>query len=339
MVNCGLQSYKFLNRNDKKMNKSVLFIAFLLTMNGMAKEVGRGGMAGSFLRMGIGARPMGMGGGSAALADDGYTVYYNPAGLVYLKDRWITSSIHQMALDRQLFYLGYASSIGSESESNPGLLKGGFGMGWLGSGVTNIDSRDANGVHQGMLSHNEHCFYFSFALNPNPKFAFGISGKILYNRFPGLAQDGSAFSSRGFGFDFGAVVRPVDFFTFGITLRDVRARYTWDSQKLYEQGIQVNDYFPKVLQTGIVYRSQSNKLVIHLDYKKVADVEGEVLFGGEYQVISRFCLRTGMDGADPTFGFGYCGRFLSADYQIDYAFVSDPIAPGNNHVMSCGFLF
>lgn len=319
--------------------KIIFVLSVFLAVHGIAKEIGRGGMAGSFLRMGIGARPLGMGGGSAALADDGYTVYYNPAGLVYLQDRCITSTIHQMALDRQLFYLAYATAISQNDENKPGLLRGGFGLGWLGSGVSNIDSRDENGVHQGMLSHNEHCFYFSFALNPDPKFAFGISGKVLYNRFPGLAQEGSAFTSRGFGFDFGAVVRPFKFLTFGITLRDVRARYNWDSQKIYEQGIQVNDYFPKVLQTGFVFRNPSNQLLLHLDYKKVADIPGELSFGGEYQLVPQFYLRTGMDGSDPAFGFGYHGRILSAQYQIDYAFVSDPVAPGNNHIMACSFYF
>jgi len=40
-----------------------------------ADDIGRGGYAGAFLRMGLGARGMGMGGGSVALADDGFVTY------------------------------------------------------------------------------------------------------------------------------------------------------------------------------------------------------------------------------------------------------------------------
>jgi len=39
------------------------------------------GLADSFLRLGPGARAMGMGGAFIALADDGTSVHWNPAGL------------------------------------------------------------------------------------------------------------------------------------------------------------------------------------------------------------------------------------------------------------------
>jgi len=324
------------------MNRNVqIFISmlFVLSVTVPAKDVGRGGMAGSFLRMGMGARTLGMGGGSAALADDAHTVYYNPAGLVYLKHTYVTAALHNMALDRYLMYVGLAQSIGSESVRKPGMLRGGFGLGWLSSGVSNIDSRDENGVHEGMLSHGEHCFYFSFALNPDPKFALGVSGKLVYNRFPGLTKDEGAFSTHGFGFDLGLIVKPVDAITLGATLRDIRSRYSWDSQDVYDQGRSVTDHFPNVFQIGMVWRAFSENLLVHADYEKVEAMPGKGLFGAEYVLISGFLLRAGVEGQQPAFGLGYRGRILSRGFQLDYAYVPDPVAPRSNHIMACSFYF
>ena len=40
---------------------------------------------GEFLKLGVGARALGMGGAFAGLADDASAAYWNPAGLAYLK--------------------------------------------------------------------------------------------------------------------------------------------------------------------------------------------------------------------------------------------------------------
>ncbi|MBN2105064.1 hypothetical protein JW835_13565 [bacterium] len=322
--------------NRKKILVSLIV---LFTIQGMATDIGRGGMAGSFLRMGIGARMLGMGGGSAALTDDGHTLYYNPAGLVFLQDRWITLALHNMALDRHLMFLGYAQSIGREEQSKRGMLRGGFGLGWLSAGVNDIDQRDENGTHQGTLSHGEHCFYFSFAVNPHSRFSVGLSGKLLYSRFPDIAKKGGAFSSAGFGFDFGVVFRPLSTVTFGAALRDVRTRLTWNSQEVYDQGIQVTDYFPKVMQLGLAWRGLSEKMILHADYQKIEDMPGIVLSGMEYTILSQFFLRMGIDDKEPAFGLGCCGEVFSKGFRLDYAYVSDPVAPRNNHVMTCAFYF
>jgi hypothetical protein len=322
----------------KRRQKLMLACILLFGVLGKADDLGRGGRAGGFLRMGLGARMLGMGGGSAALGDDGYTVYYNPAGLVYLQNRWITTTIHNMALDRHLFYLGFATPLGT-GEQKPGMLRGGLGLGWLASAVNQIDSRDYNGTHLGMLSKDEHSFYFSFALNPHPLLSAGISGKILYNRFPGMTLDGGAFTSSGFGFDFGLMLRPAEWVSLGFVCRDMGARYTWDSQIVFDQGIQTENKFPQVIQYGLACRSLSGKLVAHADYLKVKDMSGKMLAGLEYVLIPQFVLRSGFEGREPAFGFGYRGKLLSAGLQVDYAFVSDQVAPGSSHVMTCSFFF
>jgi hypothetical protein len=83
--------------NDQRMMRSgrteirfkfMLAVWMLLAASrGLGGDTGRGGYAGSFLRIGLGARAMAMGGGSAAILNDAYSAYYNPAGLGYLNKR------------------------------------------------------------------------------------------------------------------------------------------------------------------------------------------------------------------------------------------------------------
>jgi len=46
--------------------------------------------AGEFLRIGVGARALGMGSAFAGLADDGSAAFWNPAGLATLTSREVT---------------------------------------------------------------------------------------------------------------------------------------------------------------------------------------------------------------------------------------------------------
>src|SRR6266850_6391202 len=47
--------------------------------------------AGEFLRIGVGARALGMGSAFVGLADDGTSAYWNPAGLATLRSREATA--------------------------------------------------------------------------------------------------------------------------------------------------------------------------------------------------------------------------------------------------------
>ncbi|HEX9934352.1 MAG TPA: hypothetical protein VGB38_04070, partial [bacterium] len=192
------------------MNKLfILIFTVLATVHATADDVGRGGYAGSYLRMGLGSAGMAMGGGSVALVRDGCTSYYNPAGLVFLEKRWATASLHSMALDRKLFHVGYAQSIkakrGTRGKTQP-FIRGGFSLGWICAGVDKIDGRDFDGRHTDMLSSWENAFFFSFAMNPAPPIAFGFNGKLLYSRFAKVRNDGKAMTTAGFGFDIGIMV-------------------------------------------------------------------------------------------------------------------------------------
>jgi len=278
-----------------------------------------------------------MGGGSVALVDDGYATYYNPAGLVFLDGHWFTATLNSMALDRRLFYVGYAQGVGGKK----GLVRGGFSAGWLCAGVDKIDARDFNGNDTGSLSSWEHCFFFSFALNPASPFSVGFSGKLLYNRFPGITDEGESLSAVGFGFDVGFIFRPVRFFTLGFTVRDLRSKYAWENtQKLWpEQGSQRVDSFPRIVRGGMALKALSDRITVTFDLEKVEYWPLGYVVGIEVEGYRGVFLRGGVGDGELAFGAGYRltgpGKFI----QLDYGFVPDGVAPRGSHVFTWSFVF
>ncbi len=326
---------------NKSENKFLNF-ALLITFMGMnvgilsADDVGRGGYAGTHLRMGLGARSMGMGGGSVAMTDDGHISYYNPAGLTELPGRWFAATLNTMALDRRMIYLGYAQPLGGQAG---GPLRGGFAVGWLAAGVDNIDARDFSGNDIGSLSSWNHTFYFSFALKPGSRFSLGVSGKMLYSRFPNITESDGALTAVGFGFDLGASFRPTQNVTLGITVHDLRSKYTWDSQDLYERGTQTVDPFLRVVRGGAAVRFLSGRLLATFDLEKVEYYPLDYVTGVEFQAAKGVFARAGLRGGKAAFGGGYHRPLMGKEVHLDYAYVPDPIAPRGNHVFTWSFIF
>jgi hypothetical protein len=353
-----------------------------------ASEVGRGGQAGAFLRLGAGARAMAMGGGTSAMADDATAGYYNPAGLAFLEGRHVGFTLNTMALDRTLSHAGYAQSFGSGrsvtrgfrpdfgpegdtdaetdgdtvavSAPQPKPMQAGFSIAWLGAGVDDIDGRDYDGSHTRMYSNWENAFYFSFAIKPHPAFSLGFSAKLLWSTFPRLTDTGKAMSATGLGFDLGAMARPVPSVTLGVSIHDLRSRYTWDSQKMYERGSQTIARLPVGISAAAAWRGFSGRILATAgveQYKTMLEsgsrYEPAVLTAGiQAEPVRDVFLRAGIRGGlrggtgrsgprsgELTFGAGASRTVFTKRTEMDYAFVPDPVAPRGNHVFSWSLVF
>ncbi len=322
--------------------KKLLYIStiFIVLSNSVfAEDIGRGGYAGSALRMGLGARAMAMGGGSPALTDDIYAAYYNPAGLVFLENHQVSITMNQMALDRKLFFAGYGQSIEAKSKQGNQDMHAGFAAGWLAAGVDNIDGRDINGNHYDTFSNWEHCFYFSFAIQPTSFLSFGGSAKILHNRMPKLTKDNETLTNTSVGFDIGLIAKPVENITVGVSVHDLRSQYTWDTQNVYANGTQETDTLPSVILAGVTWKGLENRLLLSANIEKVDKMESRLLFGAEGKVTQNLVLRLGMRNGDITAGGGYAFQLGNRITRLDYAFVKDPVAPSDNHIFTWSFLF
>lgn len=318
-------------------------ICLLLLLLGViqAEAKGDGGYAGAFLRMGLGARSLGMGGAFSAVAQDAYAGYYNPAGLPLLKSREFVTTLSFLPLDRRLNYLGYAQSISPkpQGEKATKAVRAGFSLGWINSGVKNIDGRDMDGRPIGTLSNSENAFYFSFALMPYQRVSLGFSAKVLYNRFPSLAEDGRAITAKGFGMDFGALIRPLDNLSLGVLMRDMGSKYTWNTEKLWERGTTRVDRFPRGFRVGVAFQLPKEGVIGALDLEKNQKQQWRYHLGFEVTSNDKMTFRGGLNNGEFSFGVGFKYQVFKKISKLDYAYVINKVVAQGDHLLSWSFLF
>ncbi len=87
----------------KLVRNSLIFSAILIIglTNALQAQLGA---AGSFLRLGVGARAKAMGDAYSGLARGIEASYYNPAGLPFLEKKEVVASYRVLSLDRQFTY-------------------------------------------------------------------------------------------------------------------------------------------------------------------------------------------------------------------------------------------
>lgn len=303
--------------------------AILLLMNVFIASANPGtdpnaGYAGAFLRMGLGARAIGMGNAGAAVASDGFAPYYNPAGLPYLEKRHLAVTYYFLSLDRQFHYAGFSIPIKPTA---------GLSVVWTHAGVDNIQGRTFTGEADEVYETGEDVIYLSFANRFHPRFSVGLSFKIhSYNLLPEL-------KGKGLGFDFGIMLKPIDQITVGLQFKDISSSYTWNTQEIFERGSNYTDRFPQCLKVGIALQ-QSKNLLFAGDFE-VSDKERyKVYIGCEYMYKDIIFIRTGLNDISPTFGVGlFYSFFGDSDTHLDYSMSQGMVGEGITHIFSWEFLF
>ncbi|MBN1999721.1 hypothetical protein JW935_19355 [candidate division KSB1 bacterium] len=320
----------------------MVWLLILGLVGGAMADDGDGGYAGAFLRMGMGARAKSMGDALTAVPQDATAGFYNPALLPHLTERQVLLSFGFLPLDRSVDYVGYAQSLQPKVDDADGEqpLRAGFSVAWIHAGVDKIDGRDSAGNHIGDFSNSEHAFCLSFALSPASFLSFGLGGKVLYNRFPKIAQEDAAITSTGFGLDFGAYVTPVKDVMIGFVVRDNMSKYTWNTDKLWERGTSTTYKFPRVIRTGLAYRIPQQWLLIAADYEDSKEQHRRLHLGAEFSYPEIGALRIGLDDDMPTFGIGFQTNLLGKKTTVNYAFIaSAKDGPGSDHYFTWTFSF
>lgn len=321
------------------MAKKLILISFLTglicisTIFAPLQAETNGGYAGAFLRMGLGAEALAQGDAFVARAVNGYSAYYNVAGLAFLKKRVFTTSYSNLALDRSLNFISAAFPLKPTA---------GVSVSWINAGVTNIDGRDFDGNHYGNLEYFENAFMFGFANRFSDFVSAGIGVKILYDLYPEMLDDDKALKSTGVGFDFGLMIRPLKDLSVGVQVRDINAKNSWDTSEYWSEGLTKNDDFPTVFKIGTAYTPIPG-LTAEYDLEMSSQNAVEHHFGFEFAVIFKpersFFLRTGYDHDVPAFGFGYLFPIKSFASSIDAAYVMENVAPDDTMIFSWSLYF
>lgn len=315
------------------------WLVFLLLFVSMSPAFSNdyGGYAGAFLRMGLGARPNALGGAFTAVAEGSYAGYYNPGALPSAEFNELSFSYRALSLDRNFSFIGLTIPLSPKKAIGEKPFNAGLHIGWIHAGVDNIDGRDSNGEHYATFSNSENAFSFGFAIQPHALVSIGFCAKVLYNRFPNMTKEDKALTSKGLGFDVGILIHPVSHLTIGILAKDLRSKYTWNTESVWERGTTTYNEFPKVLRIGAAYRLFDEKLLITADIEDNKKQPEKYHFGAEFLPYPNISLRAGMNMNEPAFGFGYIFKFWKIDTILDYAYISDEIAPSGEHIFTWSF--
>jgi len=206
------------------MKKVYVLILSALFCSPVFSQVVIGKYAGEFMAIGVGGRPLGMGGAYTALANDVTAGYYNPAGLIRLNYPQI-SLMHDERFGNLVNYDFAAVAIPYGHDMSFGLSVMRLGVDGIpdtrkalydanGDGVLDIkdDKLDYSKISE--FSNQDWAFYLTFAKRYTDRLSFGANVKFITRK---LAES----NATGVGFDLGAVYQPMDNLFLGANIQDI----------------------------------------------------------------------------------------------------------------------
>ncbi len=219
--------------------------------------------AGEAMSIGVGARPLGMGGTFAAVADDASTSYWNPAGMTNIQGVEVSSVKLTKINDLDTKY-SYVNLVYNGKEV------GAFGLGWLRQAIGGISIRgvDLSGqpikASADQLKENsDNAIYLAYAYPVVPGFSMGTAVKFLIGNYPAFVYtslttiENTVVNYFGFGFDLGLLFNANAFvkdfnLSIGVNIQDIYTSIAWEAI----QGV-TDGFTEKVglnIKPGIAYR-------------------------------------------------------------------------------------
>lgn len=232
-----------------------------------------------FLKVDVGARPVGMGGAFTGLANDEAALYYNPAGVALLEGNRYMFEYHNYFVDMQSGFLAMTHQL-SETKT--------FGayINYLNYG--DMTETDNLGNVLGTFGGGDWLFGLTFAMRPQHQYQFGITGKLIYEKI-------HDFSSVGMAFDLGArYSSDRDRYSAGIMVQNLGMQFSTlgegDKEKL-----------PLAFRAGGAARFRGIPIQFAADVIAPIDNDVDFAFGGEYYEFDPLFLRLGWN----SFGSNY----------------------------------
>ena len=284
---------------------------------------GDAGWAGAALRMGLGARALGMGGAYTSMALGAEAVYWNPAALPEVRVREVNVAYSLLPWDRKLSFAALKVPVEPAA---------GVGLAWIHAGVDDIEGRDYNGQPTGQLTSAENAFCLAFGARLVPYLNVGLGMKYHHYKLTDI-------SATAFGFDAALFSSPYQGLNLGLVVGDLNAKYTWDTEEVWDRGTTTYDEFPVNVRFGASYRMWQDRLVLAADLDKNEKEAAGYHLGGEFQLQPAFTLRAGLDDGNPTFGATLVQPVAGRTMELDYALFFDDVTEQSSHVFGWHFQF
>ena len=335
----------------------IIILLSLISYTGAYSQAGS--YAGSFARLGFGARGLSMGNAMVANIFSDVSGYYNPALSTFQEEGYASVGYTFLSLDRQLNFVGFSKKIEFPNQQIRGA---GISFSWLNAGVTDIDGRDNDTRQIGTFSTFDNQFYLGTGFIVSDNISVGVGFKYYYSKlFDNV-------TSTSVAFDLGAIVKPRPDLAIGLAVRDLNAKNEWNTQDLYGSlfGNTTTDKFPTLINLGASYLLPKNYGVvsIEMEFQKnpspnanpdgtTPESSNNVSFklGGEAFVTNQIRFRAGVERIDfanddimgnmkPSFGVGFYKNFgKTTMLGLDYSFQLEPYTHDPIQNISVGFKF
>jgi opacity protein-like surface antigen len=334
------------------MNRHRLIFASLLTISSvilsatapLAQSDANGGYSGAFYQVPLGARATAMGGAYRSIADDGSGPLYNPAGVCSLRKPLFGTAYRAMHLDRTLGYVTGLVPIRDEAV---------LGGTYLYSSSGKVEGRDSDGDVTGLdFSFNNHDIGIVFAKRFENYFAMGVRMSYLYARFVDMSTasvnvdlGAMLYINQLMGREEGALF-PVQDIQVGLVFKHLDTKYKWNNEQYVLKHVSASDVgndqidkVPMEAGVGVSGKFLASKLLIAADITKSQNQSMLLAAGTEYILAPQLALRAGFGGKRFTAGTGYLFNFGTNKLGIDYAFSSDKVNEGSEHMFSIDLQF
>ena len=312
------------------------------------------GSRASFARTGwVGGEYVAMGMTGSIIANDVYSIYWNPAGLNELKRKKKLSEDDVLARAREgrvesirerdlldfsedksdaiFLDMGFSGSMLAESRNAVfagvafGLFDGVAGIGVYTFGSMNIDLYDEYGTPQGTTDYVAGVTYLSYAWSMGVT-NVGLTVKGLYEKIDDISYIGG-------GIDFGAQVAILPFLSVGFTATDLGTGLypvtgEDDIKKTYDMA------YP-MLNLGAALNAGTGYIIVASISKRL-EQEGYMLSGGiKYELAKYMNVMLGMSGSSFSAGVSLSLPNMIIAYGLSF----DRIDYGVNNTVSASFFF
>ena len=287
-----------------RVNRLGLAVIVLLAMGASVQAY--------FRDLGVGARPLGMGGAYVAAADDGNAVLWNAAGLAQLDRQEIIAMFASL-------YAGLGAKLYNEETDQLGYhfvgyvypsKWGSFALSWS--------------TFQSYL-YDESIFCLSYGRRLNEHLYAGLNLKrpgwsVEGNEYARLDRDipDSGTSKKGFTFDLSTLCRATDRLSIGFSAENLLPA---------DVGLNTEEDIPVNLRGGVAYR-MNNLGNLNMELLSALDVTYRARDGANVRmgIESWFFnggvgARAGWNLTSATLGFSYRVIKRWLEMQLDYAFV------------------
>lgn len=306
------------------MKRLIPYLVAALATACVAGAADAGSSAAAFLKIGVGARAVGMGEAQAAAAEGPEALYWNPAGLAVDSRRAVSFTHSEWLEDVRYEYLGLSYPL-----FNLGTI--GFSAGRVGMGK--LTGRDEQGNYTGEFGASDMVLSLGYARRLFNFLAVGAAAEYISSKI----EDESASAFAG---SVGAVGElPLPGLAVGVSASNIGGE-----MKFIDKG----DPLPLVLRGGVAYLlpfgGETNELMVAVDGVKFNDRDDVMVNTGvEYWFMKTIAARAGYkgnydeDGLTGGLGFKYSPT-ANLGLLADYAY-ADMGLFGATHRITVGMQF